>query len=385
MARWGARLPELEPRVFFCYDWGVTEYRDSDALFPSRTVQELEILYVGQVAAGLATTAYQRMLALRELGHHVVPLDATWPGGASRAGRLLLRLERKLWHNMRDGALDQQMQEAVASTPIDVLWIDKGLTIAPATLEHARQTRPSIRIVGYSPDDMMNPGNQSRQFLKCLPFYDVFFTTKSYQVEELHALGCRRAVFVENAFAPQVHRPVPLSPDERRMLGGPVGFIGTPERDRALSLAFLAAHDIPVKIWGNGWNRWRKRLNARFVVGGIAYYGERYARTICAFDINLGFLRKVNRDLQTTRSMEIPACGAFMLAERTEEHLSLFEEGQEAEFFEGNEEMLDKVRFYLAHPELRARIAAAGRERCLRSGYSNHDRLRQMLRIVMDN
>ena len=72
-----------------------------------------------------------------------------------------------------------------------------------------------------------------------------------------------------------------------------------------------------------------------------------------------------------------------MLAERTDEHLALFEEGIEAEYFDSNEELLDKVRYYLSHEDERKRIAAAGRERCVRSGYSNEDRLSKMLETAM--
>ena len=38
-----------------------------------------------------------------------------------------------------------------------------------------------------------------------------------------------------------------------------------------------------------------------------------------------------------------------------------------------------KSRCYLSHDEERQWISAAGRERCLRSGYSYHDRLRKIL------
>ena len=73
-----------------------------------------------------------------------------------------------------------------------------------------------------------------------------------------------------------------------------------------------------------------------------------------------------------------------MLAERTEEHLELFEEGKEAEFFSSTEELIDKTRFYLQHENLRKKIAAAGRERCIRSGYDYPSRMHWMLERVRE-
>src|SRR6202035_1081868 len=101
------------------------------------------------------------------------------------------------------------------------------------------------------------------------------------------------------------------------------------------------------------------------VVEGRPIYDDDYARAISASAVNLTFLRKNNRDLQTTRSIEIPAIGGFMLAERTDEHRELFEEGMEAEFFGSDAELIEKCRYYLARPEERRRIADAGRRRCL--------------------
>ena len=70
-----------------------------------------------------------------------------------------------------------------------------------------------------------------------------------------------------------------------------------------------------------------------------------------------------------------------MLAERTEEHERLFKDGKEAAYFNTSEpdDLLEKVRYYLDHEQERQQIARCGRERCLNSGYSHHDRIQWMM------
>jgi spore maturation protein CgeB len=270
----------------------------------------------------------------------------------------------------------------VRECAFDMVWIEKGLTIKPATLREIRTAQPSCLIVGFSPDDMMNHSNQTFNFLRGLPLYDWYVTNKSYNVTELEAMGCPRVVFMDNGFDPQTHRPVELAEGDRERFGGEVGFIGQWEPERAGSLRALAQAGLRVRVWGYTWER-MKHAPPNLVLENRPFWGDDYARAICAFDINLGFLRKINRDLQTTRSIEIPACGGFMLAERTEEHLRLFEEGKEAEFFSSERELLEKTRYYLEHAEERRRIAARGLKRCARGAYSYPERLQNVLDSVL--
>ena len=74
-----------------------------------------------------------------------------------------------------------------------------------------------------------------------------------------------------------------------------------------------------------------------------------------------------------------------MLGERTEEHAQLFLEGRDAEFFDDNYEMLEKIRLYLSNDELRMSVAINGRERCLDSGYSNDELVSNILDLVTVN
>jgi hypothetical protein len=331
-------------------------------------VRTLRILYVG-VDAG---TSRQRAEALRSLGHEV-SLTATRLS-RSLGSRVLARLGRP---PDVTGA-NRAVREAAERQALDVLWVDKGLTLRPATLRHVRERSPRTALVHYSPDDQMYPTNQSRYWLRSVPLYHLHVTTKSYNVPEIRELGAKDVLFVGNAYDPSIHRPLHLSPEDRLRYGADVGFVGGYEGDRAQQMLHLARHGVRVVVWGYHWDRFQEG-HPDLVVHNEYLDDLEFTKSINATRINLGFLRKHNRDLQTTRSVEIPACGAFLLAERTDEHRALFREGVEAEFFASPDELLRKCRHYLEHEDARRKVAERARYRCLEAGYSNQDRLASVL------
>jgi hypothetical protein len=327
------------------------------------------------------TRTHQRLQALRALGVHVVGVS-TSPPGASASGTERVPLLDRVRHRLGIPRDTVDANRAVArmldAEPFDVLWIEKALTLRPGLLAHAREKR-GLQLVFLSEDDMFRRHNQSRYFRAGLSYYDLVVTTKSQNLraEELPALGARNVLFLAKTFDPGFHRPVAIDKRTRARLGAAVGFVGTFEEERALAMEHLAKSDIVVRIWGNGWLAWRGR-HRNLHVEGRPVVGEDYVRTLCATDVNLGFLRRLNGDLHTDRTVEIPACGAFLLSERTEEQAQLFAEGVEADYFEGHTELLEKVQRHLADPLRREEIARAGHSRALASGYDHNTALRRI-------
>jgi len=92
---------------------------------------------------------------------------------------------------------------------------------------------------------------------------------------------------------------------------------------------------------------------------GDEVVGDEYAKALQGASICLGILSErrtgaSSGDLITSRTFNIPACGAFMLHERNEESVRYFEEEAEAAFYSSAEELTKKVEHYLANPKERA-------------------------------
>ncbi|MCE2896030.1 MAG: glycosyltransferase [Flammeovirgaceae bacterium] len=342
----------------------------------------MNFLFAGYLWKG--STSLQRLNAIKSIlknSHLVTELDLTY-----YSPNILFSFFYKA--SIKTGGYfdlkksnESLLRKISALSTIDICWIEKGLEITRATLQQVKRRHQKVRLVFYSPDDYSNKANVSGHFIQAIALYDLIVTTKSYNVTELKQLGARHVIFIGNGFDPSIHRPLHLLPTELDSMCADVGFIGSWEKERFDSIIYLVENGVSVTVWGESW---KKCLNVHprlTIIPRNAWHDE-YAKVLNATKINLCFLKKGNRDLQTTRSIEIPASGAFMLAEWTPEHVDLFQPDKEAVFFNSNEQLLTKAQYFLSHEAERAEIAKAGRKRCLTSGYSNEERLSQVLNYL---
>lgn len=343
---------------------------------------KIKILYV--CSEDKATTK-QRLLALADINVELkIIYNYLLNEKISIFKRIFRSISLRLGFYPERNNENMQIIKQTSLNQFDILFIEKGLSIRPSTLKKVKLCQPNIKIVSYLLDDLKNWTSNSWYYRRSLNLFDFHFSMNFWNVEELKKKGVKNVYHFFNSYSIHVHQPIKVNEEEKAFYGSDVTFLGSYEKNRAEYIKYIAENGIKIKIWGWGKSAESSDLTHPNILFTDKYvFDDEYAKVVCSSKINLCFLRKINRDTQTTRSIEIPACGGFMLAERTEHHQQLFEENKEAGYFESKEEMLDKINYYLKHEQEREIIATNGLLRCMESDYSYHAQLRFIINTAL--
>jgi len=339
----------------------------------------MRILVAGDYTQPWRAPAWAR--ALRELGLEVIEYDLR----SQYSLGLLGKVERRYVVGPGIFRINQRLLRLASEYNPDVILVYAGQPVLPSTVQTLSR---SFWVTGYQNDDVFGGwknrfgGRFFRAFIQSLRFYTSYHVFRDINVSEYQQHGCSRVKLLRYFYLPWQHYPIKVNSEDRERLGADVLFIGAGQPDTRVHyvIALLDA-GVNLRIYGN-MHTWRRYLpeSAFHRLQPISLIeGHDYAKAICSAKICLAMFSKTNRDQYSLRSFEIPACGGFMLAERTSVMLSLFREGEEAEYFSDASELLAKVHYYLTNEDLRVWIATAGRERCLRDRHDVYSRMRQWL------
>jgi spore maturation protein CgeB len=253
-----------------------------------------------------------------------------------------------------------------------IVWIDKGWWLWPSTLNTLRER--GVFLVQHN-TDKLSPSNWSgRSVYKLLrnglPFYHLYFTSNLLDFNGLKNAGHPLTHLTYLGFDPQRFNADPLSAELAQIWRADLVFVGHYEPQTEQYVLALIDAGLNVSIFGYGWNAAKKRARLGQHVRYRMLDVREYECAIKSAAIGLCFFSEWNGNQTSGRSFEIPASGTFMLAMRSQQHLDCFIEGEEAEFFGDETELVRKAKYYLTHPAERAVIARRGQERCVRSDYS---------------
>jgi spore maturation protein CgeB len=186
-----------------------------------------------------------------------------------------------------------------------------------------------------------------------------------------------------------------------------VSFVGQPHGNRREIIRTLQKAGIKVHTFGSGWRSGhvsqekmirifnQSRVNLNLSNASVSSNGgqpkvnprlERVAKTLDHVPFG-GQIKKFGAALLTLapirtsvgsgdavnyfeqikgRNFEVPGCGGFMLTGKADDLENYYEFGKEIVCFDDTKDLIDKIRYYLAHESERGAIAQAGYERTLR-------------------
>jgi spore maturation protein CgeB len=275
-------------------------------------------------------------------------------------------------------ALNRDLLEQCREFRPHIVLIVKGSYIRAKTLADIKKVT-GVKLINFATDDPFNPVNSTRDLLECIPQYDLYVCTKKAIMPEVLQAGAKRVQFVPFGYHPAFHFPeVAVTAEERAKFACDVAFIGGADKDRLDFVRALSRMpNLKMNLYGGYWETIPETRT--FARGSVL--GRDYRLAITGAKIVIGLVRRANRDGHAMRTFEIPACRGFMLAERTQEHLEFFREGEQVEFFGSIPELVEKVRYYVDHSDEREQIARAGYE-AVTSGQDTYaDRLRQIISV----
>jgi spore maturation protein CgeB len=317
----------------------------------------MKILFV----APTSDNTQQAHDAIVSLGHEVVWLDDRRDYALPvflRRHRTLWRIGRRWrwWRRRSNTALQQRvLVEAERFHPRALVAL-KGMNIKPATLS-ALQSR-GIRTAVWCVDNAANEPYAS--WVRMVgPQWDRFFSFDS-------AIGTQmpesaRPQVLPMAVNPERYSMGALSDADRARYACEVVFIGAPYPDRVALLARIA-DSVNLKIWG--WKGWNDTSLAKFYHGPLDARESAKAYRCAAVSVNTNILpraRGVNG-----KTYEICASGGFQLSDECADLRNQFAVGAELAVFKDADDFVEQVKYWLARPQERARIAEAGRARVLR-------------------
>ncbi|MCP4991878.1 MAG: glycosyltransferase [Colwellia sp.] len=321
------------------------------------------------------------MKALMRLGHEVLVYNP-YDQFPSQLERYVLSIfhYRSGYRYMQNRVKEWLDLLFLSMDNVDLIWIDSGELFGLRSIRKLKEL--NVRLVLFNHDDPTGSrdGHRFDSLKEALAEYDLVTAVRDETEQDLLKLCNGRVLRVWRTYDEVAHSSV-LTSNTNNLFASDVCFIGTWMRgeNRDLFIINLLEKGLNISIWGDRWKKspyWKKLKKSW---KGPSLSGEKYVKAIQGSKICLGLLSKGNRDLHTTRTMEIPYAGGLLCAERTTEHLQLYRENKEAVFWDNVSECAEKCLWLLDNPEQREAIRKAGMKRVLKNKVGNEDICNQIL------
>lgn len=348
----------------------------------------MKILVVGDGNSAIHEVAV--VDAFQKLGHQV---EAFYWQTYFNSQNPLLRLWERIQNKFIFGPILNKLNADLIISSVNFspkfIFIYRGTHITPHTIVEIKQRLHDCVIFGYNNDDPFACGHPFwlwRHFLKSVPMYDLVFAYRNHNLDDFRRINAKRVELLRSWYIQDLNYSVTLSEIDKVKYGCDVVFIGHYENDRRLEyLEEIVRNGYKLRLFGPGYE-WNsplvKSMELKHLVPVHLVWNEDYNKALCGAKIALCFFSKLNRDTYTRRCFEIPATGTLLLSEYSDDLASLYQAGEEADFFKNKEEMIQKIKIYLGNYEIRRRVAENGNKRAIIDGHDIVSRMAKVLEFV---
>lgn len=277
--------------------------------------------------------------------------------------------------------VSRSISKLVSNDNFDLVFVDSGSLVSSSLIKSLK--RSGSKVVNYNHDDPFGPRDWTRFeiYRKAAASYDLLVVVRKENINEAYECGAKNVLHLFRLADEVTHRPRPIDSATMNQWAHDVIFIGTWMPERGPFIKGLIDRGVKVQVFGSGWSKAPEWSHIRSHVTERPLKGDDYAHAIQCAKVCLGLLSKDNRDLHTTRSLEIPSLGGLLCAQRTNEHIQMYQEGVEAVFWSDLDECATVCADLLSNEVKRDQIAKAGHQRFLQSGHTTEN----MLRLVIAN
>ncbi len=240
--------------------------------------------------------------------------------------------------------------------------------LSPELASYITQETDAVLAVFFSDDDW-----RLSDSLKIAKRYHVVVTTCREAIERYREHGVTQVIYAPYACNPDLYYPL------ERQKKYDITFVGQGYRGRPELVQWLKEQGVNIRVWGQGWEEYPA---LRDIAGGFLPH-QAMIEVFAQSKIVLG-MSWVSGDGVTLqikgRTFEYAACRAFQLTTYDERLKALFRD-DEIVFYQDRQDLLGKIRHYLAHSEEREGIAQSAYVRAL-SDHSWTQRLQQILEKI---
>jgi hypothetical protein len=312
------------------------------------------VLIVGDEGPGSLMQSYAS--AFRRCGA-TVSTYCTARAFAGATPSPILRVANRIVPGPLLARFNRRILSALANSRFDVVLVLKGAGIAPSTIQQLRRTTGAV-LANFYPDDPFTDVRSNRLAfgVPTLRAYDWCFTFARHLQAQYLSEGVVNVAWLPFARDPDQHCPVtkPITAVHD------VVFVGNLDAERIQWLEGSATQ-FKLAVFGEHTHaavpRGSPLLRASF---HPAAYGSGLCDALAMGKISLNVMRYQNRLSHNMRSYESLACGAFTLSQRTPELETMFRENEEVAFVNAPEQLPERLAYWLARADERARIAATG-------------------------